>query len=61
MVHPQVRREAVPAGAASTELGTAEPAFSSVPRQQPREHPDAYDLYAQIYALRTDLPADGPG
>lgn len=61
MVHPQVRREAVPAGAAVTELVTDGAVPSAGPPQQRRKHPDAYDLYAQIYALRSDLPGDASG
>jgi hypothetical protein len=61
MIHPQVRREGAPSPAghvASTEATEVAPAAADVPRQHTREHPDAYDLYAQIYALRTDLPGD---
>jgi hypothetical protein len=33
----------------------------TVPRQATGNHPDAYDLYAQIYALRTDISGDTSG
>jgi hypothetical protein len=61
MIHPQVRREGVPSPgslATGTEVTEVAPGAADMPRQHAREHPDAYDLYAQIYALRTDLPGD---
>jgi hypothetical protein len=57
MVHPQARREPAPSDVTDADTVQVEetPAVP-VPRQQVREHPDAYDLYAQIYALRTERP-----
>ena len=60
MIHPQVRREPVPSEAAGRTVEAVLEAPTHVPRQV-REHPDAYDLYAQIYALRADLSADDSG
>lgn len=50
MIHAQQRRE--PAAAAPVEPDAAAPE-TVVPAQQKRR-PDAYDLYAEIFAIRTE-------
>lgn len=58
MIHPQPRRDLVddsPAGAAGTETVTATvPTQAAGPAGASPRRRDAYDLYAQIYALRGD-------
>ena len=59
MIHSQSRRE--PGSPAEPPAARVSDAVVSVPRQATGDHPDAYDLYAQIYALRADLSTDASG
>jgi hypothetical protein len=67
MIHPPSRRESADQSLGVARVAEPSPApapdeVASVPRQATgAHHPDAYDLYAQIYALRTDLPGDRSG
>lgn len=65
MIHRQQRRDpaestpTAPSGASDRTPGeipteTTEPPRAVVPQQERRPRRDAYDLYAQIYAIRTD-------
>lgn len=52
MIHPQERRDITEA---SAEVAQDEVVAHQLPRQKRRGR-DAYDVYAQIYALRTEGP-----